>query len=72
MSYDAQEAPASAARQVAYFFGLIANTLDWNHAAWLALMARLEGTGKAIHALTLADIETAVAAVDALFKEAQR
>ncbi|PPT94952.1 hypothetical protein XaraCFBP7407_13000 [Xanthomonas arboricola pv. arracaciae] len=72
MSYDTQEAPASAARQVAHFFGLIANTLDWNHAAWLSLMARLEGTGKAIHALTLGDVETAIAAVDAMFKEAQR
>ncbi len=72
MSYDAQEAPASAARQIAYFFGLIANTVDWNHAAWLALLARLESTDKASHTLTLADIETAIAAVDALFQEAQR
>ncbi|UXW17636.1 hypothetical protein IXO493_008615 [Xanthomonas oryzae pv. oryzae] len=72
MSYDAQEAPAAAARQIAHYFGLIANTLDWNHTAWLHLTARLEGTGKAIHALTLADVDGAIATVDALYAEAQR
>lgn len=72
MSYDAQEAPAAAARQIAHYFGLIANTLEWNHAAWLSLMARLGVTGKAIHTLTLSDVETAIAAVDAMWKEAQR
>ncbi|MCL1552653.1 hypothetical protein [Xanthomonas nasturtii] len=72
MSYDTQEAPASAARQVAHYFGLIANTLEWNHAAWLSLMARLEGTGKAIHALTLTDVAAAIAVVDAAYTEAQR
>ncbi|WP_184231565.1 hypothetical protein [Xanthomonas arboricola] len=72
MSYDTQEAPASAARQIAHFFGLIANTLDWNHAAWLSLMARLEGTGKAVHFLTLADVEAATRAVDAEFQEVPR
>lgn len=72
MSYDTQEAPASAARQVAHYFSLIANTLEWNHAAWLSLMACLEGTGKATHALTLADVAAAIAAVDALLSEAQR
>ncbi|MEB1944329.1 hypothetical protein VDR83_21325 [Xanthomonas campestris pv. campestris] len=72
MSYDTQEAPASAARQVAHYFGLIANTLEWKHAAWLSLMARLEGTGNATHALTLADVAAAIAVVDAVYTEAQR
>ncbi|AOS21180.1 MULTISPECIES: hypothetical protein [Xanthomonas] len=72
MSYHTQEAPASAARQVTHYFSLIANTLEWNHAAWQSLMARLEGTGKAIHALTLADVAAAIADVDALLSEAQR
>lgn len=40
MSYHTQEAPASAARQVTHYFSLIANTLEWNHAAWQSLMAR--------------------------------
>jgi len=62
MSMDTQGAPASAARQIAYYFGLIADTLDWNHADWLALGARLEASGKPVHALTLADVETAVTA----------
>lgn len=38
MSYHTQEAPASAARQVTHYFSLIANTLEWNHAAWQSLM----------------------------------
>ena len=62
MSIDTQVAPASAARQVAHYFGLIADTLDWNHTDWLALGARLESCGKPIHALTLADVESAVTA----------
>lgn len=62
MSIDTRGAPASAARQVAHYFGLIADTLDWNHTDWLALGARLEASGKPVHALTLADIETAVTA----------
>ncbi|HYG07441.1 MAG TPA: hypothetical protein VD865_13690 [Stenotrophomonas sp.] len=63
MSYDAQEAPANAARQIAYYFGLIADTLDWKHEAWLALNAKLQACGKAPHALTLADVRAAVDAV---------
>lgn len=62
MSNDTQGAPASAARQVAHYFGLIADTLDWNQTDWLALGARLEAFGKPVHALTLADVEMAVAA----------
>lgn len=65
MPYRTQEAPASAARQIAYFFGEIANTLDWNHAAWLALSAKLQATGKPVHALTLADVQAAIDAVTA-------
>lgn len=63
VSYDAQEAPANAARQIAYYFGLIADTLDWKHEAWLALNAKLQASGKAPYALTLADVQAAVAAV---------
>ncbi len=62
MPNDAQGAPASAARQIAHYFGLIADTLDWNHGDWLALAARLQAHGKPVHALTLADVEAAVAA----------
>lgn len=65
MTYDAQEAPANAARQIAYYFGLIADTLDWNHQAWLALSAKLQAGGKAPHALALADVQAAIDAVRA-------
>ncbi|QOY23266.1 hypothetical protein FYK61_18970 [Xanthomonas citri] len=65
MSYDAQEAPAAAARQIAHYFGLIANTLDWNHTAWLALQAKLQASGKAPEALTLADVTAAIATINA-------
>ncbi len=65
MGYDTQEARASAARRIAYFFGLIADTLDWNHTDWLALSAKLQADSRAPEALTLADIEAAIAAVNA-------
>jgi len=69
MSIDTQGAPASAARQIAHYFGLIADTLDWNHTDWLALAARLEAFGRPVHALTLADVETAVTATRAARSE---
>jgi hypothetical protein len=72
MSYDAQEAPASAARQIAYFFGLIADTLDWNHTAWLALQAKLQAAGKAPEALTLADVEAAISSINADLAEVRQ
>lgn len=65
MSYDAQEAPANAARQIAHYFGLIADTLDWQQEAWLALNAKLQASGKAPHALALADVQAAIDAVRA-------
>jgi len=65
MSYDAQEAPANAARQIAYYFGLIADTLDWKHEAWLALSAKLQASGKPPHALDLAVVQAAIDAVRA-------
>lgn len=63
MSRDNRCASANAAREIAQFFGLIADTLDWHHPEWLALMAHLQATGKAAHALTLADVQAAVAKV---------
>ena len=47
-------------RAIAAAFGEIANTLDWNHHAWLALMVKLEATGKTINELTLADVVAAI------------
>jgi hypothetical protein len=72
MSYDAQEAPASAARQLAYYFGLIADTLDWNQPSWLALQAALQAIGKAPEALTLADVAAAIASINADLAEVRQ
>lgn len=72
MSYDAQEAPANAARQIAHFFGLIADTLDWNHTAWLALQAKLQAIGKAPEALTLADVKAAISSINADLAEVRQ
>ncbi|MBB3780869.1 hypothetical protein XarjCFBP7653_17520 [Xanthomonas arboricola] len=72
MSYDTQETPASAARQIAQHVGLIANTFECSHTAWLSRLARPANTGKAVHALTFADCEAALAAVDALHAQVRR
>ncbi len=72
MTYDAQEAPANAARQIAHYFGLIADTLDWNHAAWLGLQAKLQAMGKAPEALTLADVEAAISSTNADLAEVRQ
>lgn len=72
MTYDAQEAPANAARQIAHYFGLIADTLDWNHTAWLALQAKLQAMGKAPEALTLADVEAAISSINADLAEVRQ
>ncbi|MBV6887923.1 hypothetical protein ACCP91_05215 [Xanthomonas axonopodis pv. cyamopsidis] len=72
MTYDAQEAPANAARQIAHYFGLIADTLDWNHTAWLALQAKLQAMGKAPEALTLADVEAAISSTNADLAEVRQ
>ncbi len=72
MSYDAKEAPANAARQIAHYFGLIADTLDWNHTAWLALQAKLQAMGKAPEALTLADVEAAITSINADLAEVRQ
>lgn len=53
-------APAHAARQLAHFFGQIADTTEWNHACWQALFARLLGAGRTPAELTLGEIQTAI------------
>lgn len=60
MSHDTQVAPAHAARQIAQYFGQIADSTEWNHACWQSLFARLVATGKPPEALTLADIQHAI------------
>lgn len=65
MSYDTQDAPANHARQIAHYFGQIANTLDWHHASWLALMAALGAIGKPVESLTLADVQHAIEGINA-------
>ncbi len=70
MSFDTCSAPAAHARQIAFFFGLIADTLDWTHTDWLALSARLEACGPA-HTLTLGSVQAAIEAVQAAAQEAR-
>ncbi|MBB4605234.1 hypothetical protein LN461_15335 [Xanthomonas arboricola] len=72
MFYNTQQAPASAARQIAQHVGLIANTFECSHTAWLSRLARPANTGKAVHALTFADCEAALAAVDALHAQVRQ
>ncbi|WP_435004702.1 hypothetical protein [Xanthomonas arboricola] len=69
MSYNTQVAPASAARQMPQRVGLIANTLECSHTAWLSLMARLGSTSRAI---TIADAAAAITTVDALDAQVRR
>ncbi|MEK0267634.1 hypothetical protein [Stenotrophomonas rhizophila] len=62
MSLDTLAAPSRFAVRIAHHFGEIADTLDWDHSRWLALDVRLQATGKAPEALTLADVSAAIAA----------
>jgi len=63
MSDDTRAAPGNPRRAIAAAFGEICNTLDWNHDAWLALMAKLEAAGKPAPSLTLAEVTAAIDAV---------
>jgi len=60
MSHDTQVAPSNPARAIAAAFGEIANTLDWKHNAWLALMVKLQAAGKPVTSLTLAEVVTTI------------
>jgi len=62
MSHDTLAAPSRFAARIAHHLGEIADTLDWDHCRWLALTARLEATGKAPDALTLGEVQHAIAA----------
>lgn len=62
MSLDTLAAPSRFAVRIAHHFGEIADTLDWDHSLWLALDVRLQATGKAPEALTLAEVNAAIAA----------
>lgn len=60
MSNDTQAASGNSRRAIAAAFGEIANTLDWNHSAWLALMVKLENTRARATDLTLAEVVGAI------------
>lgn len=60
MSHDTPVASSNPRRAIAAAFGEIANTIDWNHAAWLALMAKLQAVDKPVMALTLAEVVEAI------------
>lgn len=52
---------SSPARQIATYFGAIADTLDWEHADWQALSIRLQASGTPIADLTLHQVHGAIA-----------
>ncbi|HFF2843288.1 TPA: hypothetical protein ACGCEE_001027 [Stenotrophomonas maltophilia] len=62
MSHDTLAAPSRFATRLAHHLGEIADTLDWDHSHWLALTARLDAIGKAPEALTLGEVQLAIAA----------
>jgi len=62
MSHDTLAAPSRFAVRIAHHFGEIADTLDWDHSRWLALDACLQVAGKAPEALTLGEVQQAIAA----------
>jgi len=62
MSYDTLAAPSRFAVRIAHHFGEIADTLDWDHTRWLALDACLQVSGKPPEALTLGEVQQAIAA----------
>ncbi|OBU53744.1 hypothetical protein [Stenotrophomonas maltophilia] len=62
MSHDTLAAPSRFAVRIAHHFGDIADTLDWDHSRWLALSVRLDASGKAPDALTLGEVQHAIAA----------
>ncbi|MBB4656890.1 hypothetical protein GGR73_003472 [Xanthomonas sp. F14] len=72
MSYDTQEAPLSAASQIARQVDLIINALACSHATWLSLMAHLASTREAIYTVTFADAAAAITTVDALDAQVRR
>lgn len=46
--------------RLAWHFGRISDSLEWEHSNWLALVSRLEDTGRAPDALTLTEIQQAL------------
>jgi len=63
MAHDAHPTPGSSpARQISLVFGFIADTLEWPHADYQALIVRLEAIGKSAMSLTLADVLAAYTA----------
>lgn len=62
MSHDTCVAPSRFSARIAHLFGEIADTLDWDHSRWLALDVRLQAAGKVPEALTLDEIQHAIAA----------
>lgn len=51
---------SSFSSRLAWHFGLLSDSLEWEHSNWLALVARLESIGRAPEALTLAEIQHAL------------
>lgn len=65
MSEDTPRPGHARAPHLAYFFGQIADTTEWHHSAWLALMARLEALGKPARDVTVGEIHDAIQATQA-------
>lgn len=65
MQSSSKDIPAAEAREIAHYFGQVADTLEWQHGTWLALSVKLAALGKPASSLTLADVSAAIAAVKA-------
>lgn len=50
----------SLSSRLAWHFGRISDSLEWEHLNWLALVSRLEAIGRAPDALTLIEIQQAL------------
>ncbi|WP_251477711.1 hypothetical protein [Stenotrophomonas lactitubi] len=63
MAHDTPSTPGpSSARQISLVFGFIADTLEWSHADYQALIVRLQATGKPALSITLDDVLAAYTA----------
>jgi hypothetical protein len=61
MKHETQATPGSSpARQIAFYFGAIADTTDWEHSDWQALSIRLQASGTPISDLTLHQVHVAI------------
>lgn len=60
MSFDLLAAPTRATVDLNYYFGALADTLDWGSPAWVTLEANLQKGERPLDALTIGEIMRAI------------